>query len=311
MFIPTPVRRAPAGWLLVLAPLLVGWEGSGTSHGVVRRGELAAADPGSEGSSPGEAAGAEVVGRIDAGRSHYVLLWSLPGPRDAVLSIVVSSDGGLALDLPHPLATVVYEEFDGGGERLFRTERAVGTFEHALRAGGMVGLRLDVRFEDREAGEFVRLSDFSATLVPDVLPPAEEGAPAQPVGAGVGASNGGCEDDGYESSEASDPAWQGSSDDSGGCDGDSGTTSTDESSEGGCEGDDLESGSSSDDDSASDSCDGDASASSPVARPDPANAVAPRRRSPVIARLVAWLPYLLVLGLLPLRRRLAIIRKFR
>lgn len=311
---------------IVLAPWLLAWQGSGTSHGVVHRGTLDAPTPapGTLSETPGEAAGAEVVGRIEAGRSHYVLLWSLHGERDAVLSLVVASDGGLALDLPSPLVTAVYEEFDAGGERLFFAERIDGTFEHALRAGGYVGLRLDLRLEDPAAGAFVRLSDFSVTLVPDVLPPVDEGAPAQPAGVGVGAraSNGGCEDDGYESSDANDPAWQGSSEDSGGCDGDTGTSSTDESEGSGCEGDDLESGSTSDDDAAGDSCDGDASAAAVVAAGGLTGGLADgstdrpavRRRSPVVARLVAWLPYLLVLGLLPLRRarrRLAIIRIFR
>ncbi len=313
--VPARARSFAASFVpLLLAPWLVAWQGSGTSHGVVRRGDLSAPAPAS--GTAGEAAGAEVVGRIEAGRSHYVLLWSLHGTRDAVLSLVVDSDGGLALDLPNPLVTAVYEEFDAGGARLFHARRIDGTFEHALRAGGYVGLRLDLRFEDPEAGTFVHLADFSVTLGPDALPPVEEGAPAQPAGVGVGAraSNGGCEDDGYESSDANDGAWQGSSEDSGGCDGETGSSSTDDGGESGCEGDDLESGSTSDDDAAGDSCDGDASAAVVgTAHVGAAASPAPRRRSPVIARLVAWLPYLLVLGGLAVarRRRLAIFRIFR
>jgi hypothetical protein len=295
--------------LLVLWPLLCGWQGSGRSDGTVT---VAPLDAPERAQAPLYTA-VDAVARIEPGRSRFVLLFVLPGERDAVMTLTLDTDWGTRLDLPDPLVSVVYEEFDADGRTLFLAEDradAVGTVETVFRASGAVSLNLALRFEDAAGNRAVEFSQVALTLVPDVVAPeeADQAARAAPAGGGVAASSGGCEDDGYDGTSAQDGAWNTEStaaDDSGGCDSDTDSTDyeSDASDSSGCEGDDVESSSDSDSESSSDSCDGDASAAVVL------STTAPRKRvrATLPAKLVAWTPYLLVL--LPLRlvrrRRLA------
>jgi len=294
--------------LVAFVPLLVAWQGSGSSRAALRGGEL--------GGGPGdpvpeaEPASAEVVARIGDGVTRLVALLRIPGERDAVLSLRLDSDGPLspAWRLPHVNASAVYEELNADGDTLFLSKAPSGTVETVFRASGSVTLTLDLVFEDPDANRWVRYSDLSLTLVPDVTAPEEEQAEAAPAGGSVTAS-GGCEDHTYRDPGTRNHVWEAEStppDDSGGCDSSSSSSETETASDsGGCEGDDVSSDTSEDAGSCADSCDGDAAA---AARPEKS------RRALLTAKLVAWLPYLIVLvPLSPLRRlaRVARRRKFR
>jgi hypothetical protein len=299
-------KRSPA-LLLLLWPLLGAWQGSGQSDGTVIFAPLNAPE---QAQSPLYTA-VDAVARIEPGQSRFVLLFVLPGERDAVMTLTLDTDWGTRLDVPDPRVSVVYEEFDTEGRTLFLADApgdAVGRVETIFRSSGAVSLDLGLRFEDAAGNRAVEFSQVALTLVPDVVAPeqADEAGRAAPAGGGVAASSGGCEDDGYDGNSAQDGAWNAestASDDSGGCDGDTDTTDyeSDSSESSGCEGDDVESSSDSDSESSSDSCDGDAAAAVPA--PPGHAGPATRRRATLPAKLVAWSPYLLVLVPLGFARR--------
>lgn len=288
--------------LVLLAPLLAAWQGSGSSRAALRAGPL---DAGPGDPLPAaEPASAEVVARIGDGRTHLVVLLRIPGERDAVLTLRLETDGPAspAWALPHVNASAVYEEFDTDGETRFLSKAAAGRVETIFRDSGSVTLVLDLRFDDAGANRWVHYTDLSLTLVPDVTAPEEEQAEAAPAGGSVQAS-GGCEDDTYHDPATQDDPWateSSASDDSGGCDSDSTGTDSESTGDsgGGCEGDDVSSDADSDAGSCADSCEGDA-----VAAVGGVSAGARPRRALLTAKLVPWLPYLMVLvPLSPLRR---------
>lgn len=298
---------------LALGPFLVAWQGSGKSEGTLTTVQVEA---GADGRRDVARTLVDAVARIQPGSTQIVLVITLPGERDAVMTLEVRADWGVKLELPNPQVAVIYEEFDRAGETRFLAHEATGSLETVFRTSGAVSLHLAMRFEDQGANRAVEFSDVAVTLIPEVVGPekAEEMERADPGGGSLTASSGGCEDDGYQGTTAEDSSWNStsSSDTSGGCDSDSEPTdssSDSSSSSSGCEGDDLESSSDSDSASSSDSCDGDAAAA--VVSPAPTLGRPPRVRAPLAAKLVAWLPYLLVLvplRFLSPRRRLAVRR---
>lgn len=309
----TPVLRVAGAALLALP--LVGWQGSGKGGLTYARGGTTA-----EGSAVMEglavAAPFDAIGTMLEGHTRAVLVVDLPGGSgDGVLTIDSPLDGPTYGDVPVPseIADMVYEEYGGDGDSVFFSTAPVGLYAAEFANDGDVTLRLDLRFSDA-AGDFRQLTGARVRLHGQAPVPDTGDTPAAaPAGGSATASNGGCEDDAYDGSDSTDSSWDSSTDDSGGCDGSSDTTGdTGESTDtgaSGCEGDDVETDTT--DEADSSGCEGDAAAA--LSFDPPGHKAGQRaRRSPALAKLVSWLPYLWVLVPLGLRnRRLARVFKFR
>ena len=302
-------RLARLGGALLLAPLLGAWQGSGESSGAYDAWTAATGDP----VSARQSVAFDAVGRVNNGSTDLVLVFDLPGTKgDGVLTLRFDWDvsTGAPYTLPGPMVEVTYEEYSAKGETVFFTHSASGTLESHFSSDGAfyAVLNLHCVAADQSYRDLVNLA---VDLEPDTNAPApadNSTGETQPAGGSVTASNGGCEDNSYESSSADDSSWNADSsaaNDSGGCDGSSDTsTDTGEtSSDSGCAGDDVSSDTSSSSSGCGDSCQGDAAAALSRAPLAPHPGAPGRVRHLFLAKLVSWLPYWVVLVPLGLRNR--------
>ncbi len=264
------------GALLLLAPLCGAWMGSGSGDAEWSAGHgQRVADE--------TRLALDAVARVAPGDVHAVLSIPLPDG-DAVLTLRTTGEGGF--ELPHPRVEVQYDEYDGDGEVVFAAGEVAGHLWVGRRRDEVaVELDLELR-DDVDPGVWRRLAHSSFEVSP-VLP-----LPSGYDGSGSGADDdpdvvvvGGC-----------DEGWDSAADDSGGgCEGDEWDAGDD--SGGGCEGDDLDTGG-----GGCDGCEGDAIA---------ADGCPTRRRSPLLARALLWMPWLLVFAFVRLWRSLPVRRQGR
>lgn len=295
--------RAWGRWTLVaLAPLCGAWQGAG--NGLIGWAAGVAKRAGEETTVP-----LDVVVRVDPDQGvHLVATLELPGPGgDGVLGLRLDRAAAAerSLELPDPRVEVTYTEYTSDGRIAFEAARVTAG---RLRAKGMRFEEIDLRLElDLEAPgptgrRWRRLADTDVIVRPVVVEvddtsPAAGAGGEPPVEAVGGCEGNSYDDDPYDDAEHD---WEsGSPSSSGGCEGDdlgsSDGADTWSDDGGGCEGDDV-GGSSDAGEGCDGACAGDAMAAGPGAR---------RPRRVWAARVVGWLPWLMVFAALRLARRRA------
>lgn len=279
--------------LVVLAPMLLAWNGGGSGNGTWS---------GVDGLQP---VPLSAVVRVDD-TARVVL--SLPAGEggDALVFVTASADRlGLSTRLPAPGMAVAFREYGPDGRLRAGAEQAAAGEVTIARGHGQWTVSLDVVWHLDGTGHVVRALHGARVGVegPDLA----RGEPAASGGVGVSS---GCDDsvapepepasamgsgcDGDDWSDGDDDSDEGGSDEgwSDGADGwgdDPGDDST------GCEGDEV--GSEWGDDSGS-GCEGDdvgSSSDAPSCEGDAIAAAGQQRRSPTVVRLINQLPWVMVL----------------